>query len=240
MEITVLGHPLLQGPESPDMNANPPSYLLAGAREVQLPAPISFVLSLTELDWTMRGVAPWYNIDSWTGKSPRRGDPSRTGGLGQAFILFHLALLAWQISRWRSLHDRRQKTLVMTCCMIIALLAFVPRSFELRYWLLGPLLLLVVNLRYLTGIGWPQIARWAILVLFLLGSTKSILSPRSQLLARPAITPEQIRMEIPQEVRQALEQGEFFCEPGNELLFRFAWAMPGYGPFLSRNSADCR
>lgn len=240
MEITVLGHLLLHGPESPGMDANPPSYLLAGAHEIQLPVPINYVLSLTELDWTLRGVAPWYNIDSVTGKTPRRGDPSRTGGIGQLFVFFHLTLLAWQVAQWRSLHDQHQRRLIMACCILLALLAIVPRSHELRYWLAGPILLLFVNIRYLNYIGWPKMARWSIFVLFSLGFANSILSPRSELLARPAITPEKLRMEIPQDIRQALAHGEYFCDPGNELLFRFAWAMPEYGPLLSRNAADCR
>lgn len=240
MEVAVLGHVLLPGPESPGMDAHPPSYLLMGSQQVHPPRPIGFLLSFTELDWTLRGVAPWYNIDAVTGRVPRRGDPSRTGGLGQCFVLFHLALLAWQAAHWKRLHDRQQARLVLACSLLLILLAAMPRSHELRYWLVAPVLLLVVNLRHLAGLGWPRAAQWSCMALCTLGIAASILSPRSDLLVRPPIAPEAIAKDMPQEMRQVLQSGAKFCDPQDLLLFRLAWAAPALAPSMSRNPADCR
>jgi hypothetical protein len=66
IEIRLFGKTVFSGPESPEVDARYPTYLLIGSREVSLPEPINLFLSATETDWTMRGVAPWYNIDSLT------------------------------------------------------------------------------------------------------------------------------------------------------------------------------
>jgi hypothetical protein len=34
--------------------------------------PLNFILSVTEFDWIMRGVAPWYNLDGDSGDAARQ------------------------------------------------------------------------------------------------------------------------------------------------------------------------
>lgn len=240
MTVTILGKTLLTGTESPDMDASPPTYLLVGERDFQFPGPVNHVLSLTELDWTMRGVAAWYNIDGFSGRLPRRGAPSRTGGLGQTFVLFHLGLLVWQIMRWRVEQDTRQRILIVGTCALLVGLAIVPRAHELRYWLAGPLVLVVVNLRYVAALGWPTPMRLALAGLCCLGIALAVLSPRSEIVVRRPVDPAAIRAEMPPHIREALQRDGRFCDADDDLLFRFGEAVSGVPGRLSRNPSDCR
>ena len=240
LEVEAFGRVLLAGSESSAEDANPPRYLLAGAQEVGLPGPLTYLLSLTELDWTLRGVAPWYNVDGQTGRLPRRGPPSRTGGLGAAFVLAHLALLAWQAARWRSLPDDRQRILVLGTVLLAVFLAFMPRAHELRYWLVLPLVLVVANLRWLALLGWPGASRTALLGLMLYGVALSVLSSKSDLLARPSVAQDVLHAEIPPDIAATQAATGWYCDQENRQLFRFSAAVTGGPGKVSRTEAVCR
>ena len=231
---------LLAGVESSDTDDDRPIYLLQGSRELHLPGPLNFVLSLTELDWTMRGVAPWYNIDAYSGALARRGPPSRTGGLGAVFVLVNLGLLAWQAARRRSLADSRQRILVLGAVLLLVGTAFLPRAYELRYWLVVPLVMAAVNLRFLAGLGWPRWSRAGLLTLAAHGVALSLLSPRSQLLARPPVAQADLRAAMPLHVAEALAQRGHFCDPDDRELFRYSFAITGLPGRVSRREEDCR
>ena len=128
INVSVAGVTLFQGTESSEYEANYPSYLLRGSQPVTFPSPVNFVLSISELDWTMRGVAPWYNMDSVTGGSPRRGPPSRTGGWGLMFVALNLMLILTQLVHIRELHDRQHRILLINVVLLTVLTAFLPRS----------------------------------------------------------------------------------------------------------------
>lgn len=239
MEVKMFGRVLLPGPESPSMDGGQPTYLL-GSREISLPEPANYVLSLTELDWTMRGVPPWYNIDAYAGHLPQRGAPSRTGGLGAIFVLFQLALLVVQLVRWRSLADGRQRMLVLGSVILLVLAAFLPRSHELRYWLVVPLVLVVVNLRYLALLRWPAIGSAALVVLMGYSFVVTAMSPGSYMLNRGPVSQAGLRAVVPVPVAEALARTGRYCDDKEPLIFLYSSAVTGVPGHLFRNMAECQ
>ncbi len=240
LQVRVAGTMVFDGPEDPTRDADYPAYLLYGSTAVRFPEPINFILSATELDWTMRGVAPWYNIDSVTGKSPRRGPESRAGGWGGLFVLVNFWLLAVQLLRPRLLSDSRQRLLAVNALLITAATACLPRAHELRYWLFVPLILIPVNLRFLCAADaerrfMPQM----LAAMMLYGMATAVLSPKSGLLEPRLVTQHNRRMDVPQAVRQALDTTGRYCNPLDELLFRYSPGATGLQGLVSRNARDC-
>jgi len=238
--VQVFGRPIFDGPESPSGGAEPPSYLLSESREVSLPGPINFVLSATELDWVLRGVAPWYNVDAVSGRSPRRGPPSRTGGWGGTYFLINLGLLAFQAIRFHKLADQRQKALVLNTVLFFIITACLPRAHELRYWLYLPLVLMPVNLRFLRiQLGKDNVPiHIAILAVALYGIALSFLSPKSGLLAQTSIPTYGTRSDASPAMIEALAQTGRFCSD-DPFLFRYSRAVTGLPGILSRRAGDC-
>jgi hypothetical protein len=123
---------------------NYPDYT---ARLGPLARPANWLLSITEIDWLIRGVKPEYTMDSATGDRPRRYNPARTGGYGGVLVAATLALGVWLYSRTR----RRDPDALRGRGFMLALFAFLsvftgfmPQSHELRYYLYWPLLLMIV------------------------------------------------------------------------------------------------
>jgi len=239
LEIHAFGHPILKGPESADANANYPAY---GYRDIRLPEPINFALSAAELDWTLRGVAPWYNIDSETGDAPRHGAPSRTGGWGALFVLANGCMLVAQI--WRCLRkveqDRRQRLYIAGSGLLILATACLPRSHELRYWLDIPLIIFPVNLRYLYRSSYRPIVPAVLVVLMTYGIALAVLSPNSRLFSGQPVSMSALQAQIPPNIVQQLHETGRYCDPGNNQLFRFSEAVTGTPGLLSRVADDCR
>ena len=133
IQVLVPGTVIFDGPELPTLGAEPPAYLLSGSREISLYGPVNFFLSATELDWVLWGVAPWYNIDRLSGRNPRRGPSSRTGGWGSVFVLLNLGLLAAQVREFVGLAGRRQRLLVVNAILLVFITSCLPRAHDLRY-----------------------------------------------------------------------------------------------------------
>lgn len=243
VEVRVFGHVVFEGPELPSLGAEPPSYLLSESREISLPSPLNFVLSATELDWTLRGVAPWYNIDAVSGRSPRRGPPSRTGGWGGIYVLLNLGLLTAQVMRVKMLADDRQKVLVVGAVLLTIVTACLPRAHELRYWLYIPLILMPVNLRFLyRRWGRDNVPIQACLFgIAIYGMALAFLSPKSGLLLNTSLPVygEGGRHGAPPELVESLSRTGQFCLPFDEFLFRYSAAVTGLPGTLSRNIRDC-
>lgn len=224
------------------MSAEYPVYLLTESRQVSLPEAVNFLLSASELDWTMRGVAPWYNVDSVSGRTPKRGPPSRTGGWGSVFVLFNGGVLLLQLVTLGRLADRRQKLLIILAALLTLVTAFMPRAHELRYWLYLPLVVLPTNLRFLK-LRWGEnsIPTNAILLgIGLYGVALPFLSPKSGLLEMMARTEAARRGEVPGEVAEALARTGRYCGPLDDRLFRYSTAVTGLPGLVSRNAEDCR
>jgi len=110
-----------------------------------LQRPVEFVLSLTEVDWKIRGVEPLYNVDSNTGDKPRRFQRIRSGGWWGPYMIFLLlwlgaSLTAHRRARWTT----REKLFVRLFAVLTLAIAFLPASPLLRYWMVWPLLLVIV------------------------------------------------------------------------------------------------
>ncbi len=170
----------------------------------------------------MRGVAPWYNLDAVSGKTPRRGAPSRMGGWGALFVLVNACLLAVQAWRLRREPDLQQRLLVMCAVLAVLVTAFMPRAHELRYWLYVPLLVLPVNLRYLSRSPYRPIVPGALVALMAYGVAQAVLSPESDLLTARRLSMAALRADMPQQVTQSLRATGRYCDPADDWLFRFS------------------
>jgi hypothetical protein len=238
--VKAFGATVFAGPEDPETDASYPTYLLTGSREIRLPGPIDFLLSVTELDWTLRGVAPWYNVDMVTGRSPRRGAPSRTGGLGILFVFFNGVVLATQLVRLRAETEPRQRNLVLAAALLAVVTACLPRSHELRYWLYLPLILLPINLRYLHRSSLGRATPVVLVALMAVGMAQAVLSPKSAMLTPHPVSMAALRAAVPDPVARALRETGRFCDPDDQTVFRFSEAVTGLAGLVSMRAEDCR
>ena len=112
-----------------------------------LARPVNWALSISEIDWWVRGVEPKYTLDSATGDFPQRYGTARTGGYGGALIVASLALAGWLAVRARRRDPvafRERRFLLALFGFVTLVTACMPQSHELRYYLHWPLLLMVV------------------------------------------------------------------------------------------------
>jgi hypothetical protein len=107
-----------------------------------LARPANWILSITEIDWKIRGVKAVYSIDSFTGDNPERDGPARTGGFWGAFMMISMGLGGALFARTARLNPdafKRHGFLFSSFLLISALTAFMPQSHELRYYLYWPI-----------------------------------------------------------------------------------------------------
>jgi hypothetical protein len=231
---------LFDGPETPDGDAHYPDYRFTSARLISLPLPINFILSATELDWTLRGIPSWYNIDSSAGMSfPQRGTAgSRTGGWGGLFFITNACLLLFQLLRLRHEPDRTQRLLVVSTLLLLAATSAFPRSHELRYWLYVPLVLIPVNLRYLSRHyrGAPVTAALAFLMAY--GVIHTLASPNSDLYSRRTVSVAQSRAQTPPEIAHALQSMGRYCYPTDVSSLLPEGLVADSSPFRNRSAID--
>jgi len=117
-----------------------------------LSRPIYFLLSITEWDWSIRGVEPLYTLETGPGDRPKRYSPARTGGWWGLTILISIFLTSgmWLIATFTKFGHGRISTFPLKLfCLLTLLTSFMPQSHELRYFLYWPILL-IFNLAYLT------------------------------------------------------------------------------------------
>jgi hypothetical protein len=264
--ITVHGNPISTGLEESEADSWDPTYRFIGDRMISLPRPINFLLSATELDWTMRGIPQWYSIDSGVGiRLPQRGTGgSRTGGWGGVFFILNALLLALQCLRLRQEPDRTQRLLVVSTLVLLVATSAFPRSHELRYWLYIPLVLIAINLRYLRmHSDRSAVVSGALGVLMAYGVVHTVMSPESGLFLARRVTVRQLRAQIPAPVVREIQTTGRYCFPmdvssllpqGADVdsspfyerskidseLFRYSAAVTGLPGLTSGVAADCR
>lgn len=114
--------------------------------------PIYFVLSISEYDWIIRGVDPFYKLETGMGDNPIKYSPARTGGWWGLDVVISLSIIfSILIIRKLPKYKAREIDLFPLSLFgaITVLTAFMPQSHELRYFLYWPLML-IFNIAYLT------------------------------------------------------------------------------------------
>ena len=232
IEVHVGEHVMFAGPESPETDAKYPTYLLEG-REIKLLEPLNFILSVTEFDWIMRGVAPWYDLGSSSGDAPRRGPPSRTGGWGVVFVFLNGCIFLAQIIFLRRENDQEQRYLVIGGTVLMLVTALLPRAHELRYWLYIPLMVLTINLRALRKVPYPDIVSGGLIMMMIYGTAEAMLSPNSGLIKRQTVSMETMKNNIPLAIKKTILETSQYCESENYTVFKYSAAVTGLKSVVS-------
>lgn len=131
VKLTFLGYEL-PGPEDPYSSS--PAWL-EGA-----PRPMRFACSLLEIGARPLGDPRRWTVDQWM---PSDAAGYRMGGFFHAYVIAHLALLAWRV--WRE----RSRTVVVAALGFAALTcvtSLLPQSHELRYYMSWMIVLVAINL----------------------------------------------------------------------------------------------
>ena len=137
--MNVFGH-TLPGPDDPYSSS--PVWL------EHAPRPVRFLCSILEL-----GVRDRWTVDQWT---PIEAPGYRMGGYFGAYVVFNLAFFAWRAVRERS--DRRVRVAVIGFVVLTAIVAILPQSHELRYYMAWMIVLVALNLWLSKKIVWTELA----------------------------------------------------------------------------------
>ena len=149
-----IGHKVIvEGPEAP--YKTDPGYSVAFLNKtnhghplafLSFP-PIAFFLSASELDWSIRGLPTIYSIDESMGDAPKHGQPSRTGGWGGVYFLLLSAVLCLRLYKFKAISGTFLGKCLINFFAFTFLTTFLPQSFELRYYLYIPLIMIPLALK---------------------------------------------------------------------------------------------
>ncbi len=241
IEVKAFGHTIFAGPESADYDAGIPAYATPSGALASLPEPLNFVLSATELDFSLRGVPPRYNVDAVAGRTPASGAPARTGGWGAMFVIANATLLVVQILRRRDESGPAQRLYALGALLIVVTAALLPRAHELRYWLYVPLVVGAVNLRFLARSGGRDLAAAGLVALALYSTAQCLMSPKSELMLFRPIDAAGLAAARPPDVVEALNKAGRFCAGAeDDLPFLVSSAVTRQPGFVSNRAEDCR
>ena len=132
----------LQGPE-PEYRSYPEYTARLGA----LARPVNWLLSISDVDWAIRGRAPGYTLDMASGEDKPHATPPRTGGYLGPLVAASLVLalsLAARLARSNPAAWREQRFMLALFVFVTAVTAVMPQSHELRYHLHWPLMLMLL------------------------------------------------------------------------------------------------
>jgi hypothetical protein len=104
------------------------------------PRSARFVYSVLEIGLPPLGDGRRWTIDQW---APWDSPALRMGGFFGAYVVFHLALFAWAVATERS---RRARVAAVAFVALTVLVAHLPQSHELRYYLVWMIVLVSLNL----------------------------------------------------------------------------------------------
>jgi hypothetical protein len=129
---------VLPGPDTPYSSS--PVWL------EHAPRAIRWLCSVLEIGAFPLSDGRRWTIDQW---APWDSPALRMGGFFGAYVVFHLLLLGWAVARGRS---RRARAAGIGFALFTLLIAHVPQSHELRYYLSWMMVLVSLNL-WLIGEG---------------------------------------------------------------------------------------
>jgi len=115
------------------------SYAFAPPHLASAPAPVRFAHSLLEIGIRPLADSSRWTIDQWM---PSDSTGARLGGFFGAYVVLHVALLAWL--GFKDAPGARRAALGFAGLTFVT--AFMPQSHELRYYLYWMLVLVSVNL----------------------------------------------------------------------------------------------
>ncbi len=127
-----LGPLAFPGPDTP-YSSSPP-YL------EHAPRALRFLCSILEIGLRPLDDSRRWTIDQW---APSSSPALRMGGFFGAYVVFHLGLLAWTVIRDRS---RRARAAGIAFAVLTAVVANLPQSHELRYYMGWMIVLVTLNL----------------------------------------------------------------------------------------------
>ncbi len=131
VRMSILGHPL-PGVEAP-YDSSPP--WLASA-----PRPVRFACSLAEVRLRPMSNERRWTVDQWM---PDESGGNRMGGFFGAYVLMNLVLLGWRLATDRS---RTSRAVGAGFAVTTLVIACMPQSHELRYYMSWMIVLVAVNL----------------------------------------------------------------------------------------------
>ncbi len=127
-----LGSVVLPGTDTPYSSS--PVYLEHAPRAWR------FLCSIFEVGLLPLGDGRRWTVDQW---APWDSPALRMGGFFGAYVVFHLALLGWTVARDRG---RRARAVGVGFVVFTVVVAHLPQSHELRYYLCWMLVLVSLNL----------------------------------------------------------------------------------------------
>jgi hypothetical protein len=131
IRVSIAGH-VLPGPERPYDGA--PEWLASA------PRPWRFVCSLLETRVRPMTSTRRWTVDQWM---PEETGGNRMGGFFHAYVLLHLAALGIRVARDRA---RPVRVAAIGFLALTVLVAFMPQSHELRYYMCWMIALVALNL----------------------------------------------------------------------------------------------
>jgi hypothetical protein len=169
-----------------------------------LARPVNWILSITQIDWKIRGVKAVYDLSPSTGYFPKRYGPVVTGGLWGAFMMINMGLGVTLFARTARLNRdafKRHGFLFSSFLIISAVTAFMPQSHELRYYLYWPIFLILIICVLIRCAKLTTLTRLAICGLYFACFLRSEYVLRAPLRVFPSYSPER---EIGQKVDSAV------------------------------------
>jgi hypothetical protein len=169
-----------------------------------LARPVNWILSITQIDWKIRGVKVIYTLDSGTGYFPERYGPATTGGLWGAFMMINMGLGVTLFARTARLNRdafKRHGFLFSSFLIISALTAFMPGSHVLRFYLYWPIFLILIICVLIRCAKLTTLTRLAICGLYFACFLRSEYVLGAPLRVFPSYSPER---EIAQKVDSAV------------------------------------
>ncbi len=229
IEAHVLGV-ALPGPEAP--YASSPAWL-AGS-----PRPLRFACSLLEIGIRPLDDARRWTVDQWM---PEASGGNRLGGFFGAYVVASVALFALCVVRDRS---RESRAAAVVFGLFTGLVACMPQSHELRYYLSWMILLVCLNLALARRAGHAR--AWSVVPLASVSAAAFVVvvaSTRAAYVYPSGLTVDAlVRAKAPAEALGRVGEGETICvrkEP-----FNLLWAAPFHPPrrYVVREAeepADC-
>jgi hypothetical protein len=211
-----LGPVVLPGPDNP--------YSSSPVNLEHAPRVVRFLRSILEIDLPAFGNRRRWTIDQW---APWDSPALRMGGFFGAYVVFHLGVLAWRVARERS---RRARVAGAAFAGFTLVVANLPQSHELRYYLAWMMVLVTLDLWLVceaaAGARWHGpamgVACAAFLAVVLAVTRCGYVYPSGSTFA------ELVRDRVDARVIEGIGEGERVClrrEP-----WTFLYAAPFHGP----------